>query len=671
MFRKILIANRGEIACRVIATARRLGVATVAVYSDADAHARHVDLADEAWPLGSAEARESYLAIDKIVAIARRSGAEAVHPGYGFLSESPAFATECAKAGLSFIGPPAEAMRLMGSKAAAKALMERAGVPILPGYHGDTGDLTLLASAAKDVGFPVLIKASSGGGGKGMRIVERADAMREACESARREALAAFGDDRLIIEKYLTRPRHIEVQIFADQHGDIVTFFERDCSIQRRHQKIIEETPAPDLDPSLRRAMAETAVTAARAVGYVGAGTIEFLIKDDRFYFLEMNARLQVEHPITEMIARQDLVEWQLRVACGERLPLKQQQLGMRGHAIEVRVYAEDPDRGFLPSTGVISHLHQPREDEDVRIDAGVRQGDRITQDYDPLIAKLIVRGEDRAAALQRLTRALADYEIVGVTTNLDLLRAVAAHPAVIAGQSDTGFIEHHLDQLLDRSAAAASPSEWTTILAAGAAARLRGSRAQQAAEADSSGDPWSPWMASDAWRIDGRGHQDMVFESEGKRLTLRAHPLPDGSFRLETPAGTRLVSAAETEDGMSLRIDGELRRLRVVREESALVVVLAGRNHRLRTVDPLEPPRVESVRGGQLIAPLPARVTRILVKTGDAVKKGAPVIVLEAMKMEITLTAPSDGAVADIRYAEGDVAPEGAELVVLAGESA
>jgi 3-methylcrotonyl-CoA carboxylase alpha subunit len=669
MFRKILIANRGEIACRVIATARRLGVATVAVYSDADAHARHVDLADEAWPIGAARAQESYLAIDKIVAAARQSGAEAIHPGYGFLSENPAFATACAKAGICFIGPPPEAMRVMGSKAAAKTMMERAGVPILPGYHGDAQDLTLLAGVAADIGFPVLIKASAAGGGKGMRIVERCEDLPEALEGARREALASFGDDRLLIEKYVPEARHIEVQIFADQHGEIVSFFERDCSIQRRHQKIVEETPAPGIDPLRRRAMAEAAITAARAVGYVGAGTVEFLVKGDRFYFLEMNARLQVEHPVTEMISRQDLVEWQLRVASGEKLPLTQQRLSMLGHSIEARIYAEDPGRGFLPSTGRIRHLRQPREAEAVRVDTGLRQGDPITQDYDPLIAKLIVWGVDRAAALQRLESALAEYEIVGVATNLDVLRAIATHPAFMSGESDTGFIERHIDQLL----APASPagSEETTILAAGAAARLGDLRAKAAAEAANSGDPWSPWDVSDAWRIDGQGCQTVIFDREGESITLRVHALPDGSIRVETPATAMLVSAEETGDGMRLRIDGVLRQLRVVREDFGLVVVLAGRNHFLRYVDPLAPPRVEASGALQLTAPLPARVTRVLVGTGDFVKKGAPVIVLEAMKMEITLTAPDDGVIADIRYAEGDVAPEGAELVVLAAGEA
>ena len=565
-------------------------------------------------------------------------------------------------------------MRVIGSKAAAKALMEQIGVPTVPGYHAEAQDFATLAGAAKAIGFPVLIKASAGGGGKGMRIVERADALLEACEAARREALASFGDDRLLIEKYLMSPRHIEVQIFADQHGEIVSFLERDCSIQRRHQKILEETPSPGMDPLRRRAMTQAAIAAARAVSYVGAGTVEFLMTDDCFYFLEMNARLQVEHPITEMIARQDLVEWQLRVASGERLPQTQRRLSMRGHSIETRIYAEDPDRGFLPSTGVLKHLRQPREDACVRIDAGPREGDRITHDYDPLIAKLIVWGEDREAAMQRLKSALGEYEIVGVATNLELLRAIATHPDFVAGACDTGFLERRADELFDRSIACASAteSEETTILAAGAAAQLLDWRAKQAAEAETSGDPFSPWGMGDAWRSEGRGYQDIIFDREGENITLRAQALPDGSYSLATPAGTVRISAFETEDGMSLRVDGVLRRLRVARLDFGLVVILAGRNYLLRHVDPLAPLRIEPAGPVQMIAPLPARIARVHVKTGDAVKKGAPVIVLEAMKMEITLTAPRDGAVSEVRFKEGDVAPEGAELVVLAaGEAA
>ena len=658
MFRKILVANRGEIACRVMTTARRLGIATVAVYSDADAQARHVDLADEAWPIGAAPARESYLAIDRIVAAARRSAAEAIHPGYGFLSENPAFASACAAAGICFIGPSPEAMRVIGSKAAAKALMEQIGVPTVPGYHAEAQDFATLAGAAKAIGFPVLIKASAGGGGKGMRIVERADALLEACEAARREALASFGDDRLLIEKYLIQSSSYRGPDLRRPAWRNRLLFGEGLLDPAAPSENSRGTPSPGMDPLRRRAMTQAAIAAARAVSYVGAGTVEFLMTDDCFYFLEMNARLQVEHPITEMIARQDLVEWQLRVASGERLPQTQRRLSMRGHSIETRIYAEDPDRGFLPSTGVLKHLRQPREDACVRIDAGPREGDRITHDYDPLIAKLIVWGEDREAAMQRLKSALGEYEIVGVATNLELLRAIATHPDFVAGACDTGFLERRADELFDRSIACASAteSEETTILAAGAAAQLLDWRAKQAAEAETSGDPFSPWGMGDAWRSEGRGYQDIIFDREGENITLRAQALPDGSYSLATPAGTVRISAFETEDGMSLRVDGVLRRLRVARLDFGLVVILAGRNHLLRHVDPLAPLRIEPAGPVQMIAPLPARIARVHVKTGDAVKKGAPVIVLEAMKMEITLTAPRDGAVSEVRFKEGDI---------------
>ncbi|MBI1868085.1 MAG: ATP-grasp domain-containing protein [Methylocystis sp.] len=670
MFQKMLIANRGEVACRVMATAQRLGVRTVAVYSEADANARHVDLADEAWPIGPAPARESYLVIDKIMGIARRSGAQAVHPGYGFLAENAEFAEACAAAGIAFIGPPPQAMRIMGSKAAAKALMQRAGVPVVPGHHGDAQDLAGLASAARDVGFPILVKASAGGGGKGMRIVERADDLPSACEAARREALAAFGDDRLLIEKYLTRPRHIEVQIFADAHGGLVSFPERDCSIQRRYQKILEETPAPRLEPALQRAISEAAIAAARIVAYVGAGTVEFLTQGESFYFLEMNTRLQVEHPITEMVARQDLVEWQLRVACGEKLPFGQEELNVRGHAIEARVYAEDPARGFAPSVGVLEHLREPREGANVRVDTGVRRGDLITHYYDPMIAKLIVWDEDRRGAVLRLAAALADYEVVGVATNLDLLRAVASHPDFIAGEIDTGFIDRHRDELI--AATPLTETEEIASLAAGAAAWIADLRARQATEAANPFDPWSPWGMADAWRINGDGRQDIAFDLEGRRISLRISPRPDGSYRLDARTKSVLIAAAEDEDGMRLYVDGVLHRLRVVRQGDRLVVVLRGRNHVLNYVDPLAPPPVERAAVGELTAPLPARVTRVLVDTGDIVKKGTPLIVLEAMKMELTLAAPRDGAVVEIRYAAGDMAPEGAELIVLReGEAA
>ncbi|NDP43365.1 MAG: acetyl-CoA carboxylase biotin carboxylase subunit, partial [Aromatoleum sp.] len=453
MFEKILIANRGEIACRVARTARRMGLRTVAVYSDADAGALHVAACDEAYRLGPPPPRESYLLGDTIIEIARRAGAQAIHPGYGFLSENAQFAAACASAGIAFIGPPPAAIAAMGSKSAAKNIMGAAHVPLVPGYHGDDQDPKLLAREAAKIGFPVLIKATAGGGGKGMKVVERAQDFAAALASAQREAKAGFGDDRVLIEKYLTAPRHIEIQVFADMHGSAVYLFERDCSVQRRHQKVLEEAPAPAMKPEHRRAMGEAAVAAAKAIGYVGAGTVEFIAadtfaSDGAFYFMEMNTRLQVEHPVTEMITGLDLVEWQLRVAAGEPLPLRQQDLAIRGHAIEARIYAEDPDRGFLPSIGRLAHLRAPATTRSLRVDTGVRAGDEITPYYDPMIAKLIAHGEDRAAALRRLAEALAEYEIVGVATNVAFLQRVVAHHAFASGDVDTGLIARHHDAL-------------------------------------------------------------------------------------------------------------------------------------------------------------------------------------------------------------------------------
>ena len=449
MFDKILIANRGEIACRVAHTCRRLGVRSVAVYSEADANARHVTLCDEAYLLGPAPARDSYLKSDLILEIAQRCGAQAIHPGYGFLSENAEFAEACGKAGVVFIGPPAEAIRAMGSKSAAKTIMAAAGVPLVPGYHGADQDHDILAKAAEEIGYPVLIKASAGGGGKGMRIVEAATGLADGIAAAKRESMASFGDDHVLVEKYLLQPRHIEIQVFADTQHDAVYLFERDCSVQRRHQKVLEEAPAPGMTPERRQEMGKAAVAAAQAIGYVGAGTVEFIVHaDGTFYFMEMNTRLQVEHPVTEMISGQDLVEWQLRVASGEPLPCSQEDLSIKGHAFEARIYAEDPDRDFLPATGILQHLSTPEEGPHVRIDTGVRQGDEVSVHYDPMIAKLIAWDQDRDSALRRLRQALGDYQVVGVTTNLRLLSALSAHPAFAAGQLDTGFIEQHREQL-------------------------------------------------------------------------------------------------------------------------------------------------------------------------------------------------------------------------------
>src|SRR5262249_55678955 len=456
MFAKILIANRGEIACRVIKTARRMGIKTVAVYSDADRNAMHVAMADEAVHIGPSPARESYLVADKVMEGAKGTGAEAIHPGYGFLSENAGFAEACAKAGIVFIGPPPSAIRAMGSKSEAKKIMEKAKVPLVPGYHGDDQSPALLAKEAARIGFPVLIKASAGGGGKGMRVVEAADKFKEALEGAKREAKASFADDHVLVEKYLTRPRHIEIQVFADTHGNCLYLFERDCSIQRRHQKVIEEAPAPGMEPARRRQMGEAAVAAAKAIGYGGGGTGEFIANQDgTFYFREMNTRLRVEPPVTEMIPGQDLVEWQFVVAAGGRMPMTQEQLRIDGHAVEVRLYAEDPNRNFLPSTGTLVHLRLPAEDEHVRVDTGVRQGDTVTPFYDPMIAKVIVHDGDRPSAMRRMAGLMGETEVVGVTTNAALLKALCSHKAFVGGEIDTGFIERHRDELFAKPAPA------------------------------------------------------------------------------------------------------------------------------------------------------------------------------------------------------------------------
>ena len=668
MFNRILIANRGEIARRIIRTARAMGVETVAVHSDVDAAMPFVREADAAVCIGTAAARDSYLRQDRILDAARTTGAEAIHPGYGFLSENAEFAEACAAAGIAFIGPPAAAIRAMGSKSAAKAIMERSGVPLVPGYHGARQEVALLAEEAARIGYPVLIKASAGGGGKGMRVVEAAGELEAALEGAKREARASFGDDHVLIEKYLTRPRHIEIQVFADTQGNAVSLFERDCSIQRRHQKVIEEAPAPGLDEAQRRAMGEAAIAAARAVGYVGAGTVEFIAEDGRFFFMEMNTRLQVEHPVTEAITGQDLVEWQFRVAAGEPLPLRQEELRIQGHAIEARIYAEDPSRDFLPSTGTLAHLRQPREGDGVRVDTGVRQGDAITPNYDPMIAKLIVHGEDRAAAAQRLAAALAEYEVVGVRTNLALLRALATHPAFLAADLDTGFIARH-PEVLEGSA---EPVPDTLSWAAAAWTVLREEARAAEAAARGSGDPFSPWACADAWRMNGAGYQDLLFEAGSERVALRAHLRDDGSLDLALPDGTSVrVTAEETQDGLRLRLDGVQRRMAVARQGDMLTVLRDGRGVRLRVLDPLAPPESQAAGGDRVIAPIPARVTRVLVSPGDKVAKGTPLLVLEAMKMELTLSAPAEGVVESIRHGVDEMVEEGTQLVTFATETA
>jgi 3-methylcrotonyl-CoA carboxylase alpha subunit len=667
MFAKILIANRGEIACRVIKTARRLGIGTVAVYSDADRQARHVALADEAVHIGGSPARESYLVVDRIIDAAKRTGAEAIHPGYGFLSENAGFAEACAAAGVVFIGPPPSAIRAMGSKSEAKKIMEKAKVPLVPGYHGDDQSPELLAREAEHIGYPVLIKASAGGGGKGMRVVEAPAKFADALGGAKREAKASFADDHVLIEKYLTRPRHIEIQVFADSHGNCLHLFERDCSIQRRHQKVIEEAPAPGMDPARRQAMGSAAVAAAKAIGYVGAGTVEFIAdQDGTFYFMEMNTRLQVEHPVTEMITGQDLVEWQLVVAAGGRMPRTQDQLRIDGHAVEVRLYAEDPARNFLPSTGMLVHLRLPPEDLYVRVDTGVREGDTVTPFYDPMIAKVIVHDRDRVSALRRMALLMGKTEVVGVTTNAQLLKALCAHPAFVSGEVDTGFIERHREALFAKPYAIDDRS-----LAIATLARLVEWQEATVSTAQASGDPWSPWNRQDAFRLLDEGHDEVRWKEGDREVAVVVHRRRGNGLRLELPGGAVEAHVRRNDDGrLAIRYGDETFVATVVRRQTAdgadYTLFVDGTSRRLHLVDPLDVTQYETAGSAEasVRSPLPGRIIDLKVKAGDRVSKGATLLVLEAMKMEHTLSAPADGIVKSVRYAVGEQVAEGAELV-------
>jgi 3-methylcrotonyl-CoA carboxylase alpha subunit len=662
MMRKLLIANRGEIACRLMRTTRRLGITSVAVYSEVDAHALHVELADEAYLLGPAPARDSYLSIDKIIEVARRSGSDAVHPGYGFLAENADFAEACAAHGLIFVGPPPQAMRLLGSKSEAKAAMMRAGVPVAPGSSG--GDDAELLEAAHAIGFPLLVKASAGGGGRGMRIVRAREEMALALESARRETRAAFDDDTLFIEKYFAGYKHVEIQIFADSHGSVISFLERDCSLQRRHQKIVEETPAPGLTPSLRAQMSDAAIRAARAAGYVGAGTVEFLVGDDHFYFLEMNTRLQVEHPVTEMVSNQDLVEWQLRVACGAPLPLTQNDLRMSGCAIEARICAEDPARGFLPSVGKIVHFRAPQQASFVRIDSGVRAGDSVTPYYDSLLAKLIVFGESREQALRRLQTALDEVEIVGVVTNLDLLRAISKSDAMASGDYDTEFVANTIDMLIRPTAADTFLDH--VLLAAAASVFLADVR-RAAREASSAvGDEWSPWAKADAWRLYAPASYELRVTQSDRTLSALILNPHDGGFSLGFGDVEMSIEAQRVGGRLSLFVDGVKHEVSTVVLDDGVVVVLRGRNYLISWLQASTTSN-QAPSDDRVLAPMPATVTRVAVKSGDVVSKGETLVVVEAMKMEIALAAPHDGVVKSVDYSVGDMAKEGAELVTIA----
>jgi 3-methylcrotonyl-CoA carboxylase alpha subunit len=660
MFEKILIANRGEIACRVIKTARRMGVRTVAVYSEADANARHVRLADEAVLIGPAAARESYLVIDKIIEAARTTGAQAIHPGYGFLSENEAFCHACERAGIVFIGPPVSAIRAMGSKSEAKKLMEQAGVPLTPGYHGDDQDPALLKAEADRIGYPVLIKAAAGGGGKGMRLVERTADFADMLASCKREAASSFGDDHVLVEKYLVRPRHIEIQVFGDTHGNCVYLFERDCSVQRRHQKVLEEAPAPGMTAERRAAMGKAAVDAALAVGYVGAGTVEFIANQDgSFYFMEMNTRLQVEHPVTEMITGLDLVEWQLRVAAGEKLPLMQEQFQLRGHALEARIYAEDPSRGFLPSTGKLIHLAPPDESLHVRVDTGVEEGDEISPHYDPMIAKLIVWDINRERALARMLQALAEYRVVGVSNNIEFLSRLVACPAFAGADLDTGLIEREKDYLFPEGAE--TPVEIWQIAALAELLRER-RRAVESARRDP--DPLSPWHARDGWRLNATAHRDMIFRLGEVQKTLRVAYRGD-DYALSVDERTVHARGELNSRGLlRVELDGRRMDATVIAAGEKRHVFLNGRTWQLANVDPLYHSGEGGGAEGGLLAPMPGKVIALVAREGATVEKGAALLILEAMKMEHTITAPAAGTVKAFRFAVGDQVGDGAELL-------
>jgi len=663
MFEKILIANRGEIACRVIRTCRRLGIRTVAVYSEADADAQHVRQADEAYPIGGPRPAESYLRGDAIIEAAKRSGAQAVHPGYGFLSENADFADAVAAAGLVFIGPSGASMRRMGSKAGAKELMAAAGVPVVPGYTGEDQSHAMLSREAARIGFPLMIKAAHGGGGKGMRVVHRLEDFIAQLESCQREAANAFGRDRVLLERYVPSPRHIEIQVFADAHGHALHLNERECSAQRRYQKVLEESPSPFLTPGLRAAMGEAAVKAARAIDYANAGTVEFIVDPDGgFYFMEINTRLQVEHPVTEMVTGLDLVEWQLRVAAGEPLPLAQDAIPRHGHAIEVRLYAEDPEAGFLPGSGRLEKLALPAPSAGVRVDSGVVEGDTVSIFYDPMIAKLIVHGEDRGAALARLRQALAQCGIVGPKSNIAFLERLAGHPAVVEGRIDTGYLDRHLDEFMP--AQEAEPA----LLLAAAVVALLAQEADARRRAAASADPGSPWAIADGWHLGHAGFRPLALLHRGDTLHLRARGA-GGDYRIDRDGQVHEVQGARLDDDgiLSLRLQGQGRRFQVMHYGTRITTHDGRQRLSVDTVPVYRPAGATDAAGdGRIAAPMPGRVVAVRSEAGQAVGHGQELLVMEAMKMELSIKAPRDGVVAELRVAAGDFVEADAVLAVL-----
>lgn len=647
MFSKILIANRGEIACRVIRTAQQLGVQCVAVYSAADRQAQHVLLADEAIYIGPSPASESYLQTDRILAAAQQTGAQAIHPGYGFLSENEEFAAACEAAGIRFIGPPPAAIAAMGSKSAAKNIMAEAGVPLVPGYHGDDQDPDLILAEAHKIGFPVLLKAAYGGGGKGMRVVQDESEFAAALASARREAKASFGNDKMLVEKFIEQPRHVEIQVFCDQHGAAVYLGERDCSVQRRHQKVIEEAPAPGMTPATREAMGDAAVRAAQAIDYVGAGTVEFLFDaEHNFYFMEMNTRLQVEHPVTELVTGVDLVAWQLQVAAGGRLPLAQQDISLAGHAFEARIYAENANDNFMPSTGQVEHLRFPSDSTHVRVDAGIVAGDEITTFYDPMIAKLIVWDEDRNRALHRLRQALRQTQIAGVTTNLDYLYQIADHSAFKSGDFSTRFIEEYGAEL----ASATSTLPVTNAHAITAALMLE--PGQQ---------PRDPWQSRIGWQLNSPARQRIRLGWQEEIISLQA-TYDSGAWRFTEPE--LRVQVMDAGEQQRVTVNGQQLNASLVETRHGYVLFTDYGRFDYDKVAELE--WADDEVAGSLTAPLNGTIVTVNVQPGEQVTEGQTLIIMEAMKMEYTIKAPVTGTIEQVFYEAGDLVSDGAELLQL-----
>lgn len=655
MINKLLIANRGEIACRIIRTAKQMGISTVAIYSDADVNAMHTQLADSAFHVGAAASAESYLNIKKIIEIAKAENVDAIHPGYGFLSENTEFAKACAKAGIIFIGPSVKAIEAMGSKSTAKTLMAAAKVPLIPGYHGDNQDEKFLLQQASDIGFPVIIKAAAGGGGKGMHIVRNKTEFAEALKSTRREAKAYFSDDKVLIEKYLSKPRHIEIQIFADSHGNYLHLFERDCSIQRRHQKVIEEAPAPNLPEKLRHAIATAAIDAAKAIDYVGAGTVEFLVDEkQQFYFMEMNTRLQVEHPVTEMITGLDLVAWQLDVAAGKALPLKQTEIIKHGHALEVRLYAEDPYHQFLPSTGTITHLRWP---ESTRVDTGFQEEDTVSSFYDPMLAKLITWGEDRNQAIEKMRHALTKLQVIGIKTNTEFLLALISEAEFKAETFDTGFIETHQKTLFANK----YDERWSEWLAA--------TTLFQALQANKSFqpciDPFSPWNAKDGWRLNLTSvletrfkYQDTIYKTQ---LTFH-----DDFYHVQINGyGFEMKVIIISDESITIEFNGKIETVSIVPQNNTYYVFQNGKLFLFEKYDALKAAEMSSATQNSLAAPMPGTIIFVGIKNGDKVTAGTKLITMEAMKMEHSIYAPADGVITELLFQVGDMVTEGTELLI------